>query len=107
MDMRFFRKFLTFPLDNLNGKLIFDHFLPSFRVPDAAVDFFAFSFYPFALWGNYSGWSEIQEACEGEFPPYQGIFIVFGGDSRKTNEFFKKFERHQRKRTIFYTFHNL
>ena len=38
------RKFLSFPLENLNGKLIFDHFLPLSSIPEAVGEFFRFNF---------------------------------------------------------------
>ena len=47
--MKILRKFLSFTLENINGKLIFDHFLLFSRVPEAGGEFFAFSFFTFAV----------------------------------------------------------
>ena len=70
-------KCLSFTLENLNGKLIFwSLFLPFSRAPGAVGEFFAFYFFPFAVWGDFSGWCGIQ-ADWGESspprPPCQGM----------------------------------
>ena len=52
-DMKFLRKFLSFTLENLNGKLIFRPFFLLFSmVPEAVGEFFAFYFFSFAVGGG-------------------------------------------------------
>ena len=52
--MKFLRKFISFTLENFNGKLFFcPFFLPFSRVPEAVGEFFAFNFFPFAVWGGF------------------------------------------------------
>ena len=60
--MKFSRKFLSFTLENLNGKLIFDHFFSHFLgFRRLLVNFSPFRFSLLGFWGGgFSGWCGIQ-----------------------------------------------
>ena len=51
--MKILRNFLILTLENLNGKLIYHHFLPFSSVPEAVAEFVAFYFLPFVVGGEF------------------------------------------------------
>ena len=69
--MKFLRKFLSFSLENLNGKLIFRPFFLLFSmVPEAVGEFFAFYFFSFAVWGGiFPAGVEFWRVGGGRVPP--------------------------------------
>ena len=82
--MKFWAKFFSFPLENLSGKLIFDHFLIS-RVPVPVGEFFAFNFFPFAVGGGFFRLVWNSGGLGGGFPPLPVSRYVWGCHCMKSN----------------------
>ena len=89
--MKFLRKFLSLRLENLRGKLTFDHlFLTFSRVSGAVGEFFAFYFFPFAVWGDFSCWCGIQaDWGEGSPPPSRRVTVWLEDSTTFLQHFFR------------------